>query len=92
MSGATWTDLRGGPRAGDLVADPVYPIELESDVVLRDGSTVRIRPARPGDRDRLEDYFNRDVPGDAQASGSGLSPSTSWARQRRRSIKTTCTT
>ena len=24
MSGATWTDLRGGPRAGDLVADPVY--------------------------------------------------------------------
>jgi hypothetical protein len=57
MSGATWTDLRGGPRVGDLVADPVYPIELESDVVLRDGSTVRIRPARPGDRDRLEDYF-----------------------------------
>jgi GNAT superfamily N-acetyltransferase len=35
MSGATWTDLRGVPRVGDLVADPVYPIELESDVVLR---------------------------------------------------------
>jgi hypothetical protein len=44
MSGATWTDLRGGPRVGDLVADPVYPIELESVVVLRNGSTVRIRP------------------------------------------------
>jgi hypothetical protein len=28
MSGATWTDLRGGPRVGDLMADPVYPIEL----------------------------------------------------------------
>jgi hypothetical protein len=25
--------------------------------VLRDDSTDRIRPARPGDRDRLEDYF-----------------------------------
>jgi hypothetical protein len=31
MSGATWTDLRGGPRVGDLMADPVDPIELESD-------------------------------------------------------------
>ena len=51
MSGATWTDLRAGPRVGDLMADPVYPIELEYDLVLRDGSTVRIRPARPGDRD-----------------------------------------
>jgi acetyl coenzyme A synthetase (ADP forming)-like protein len=39
------------------VADAVYPTELESDAVLRDGSTVRIRPARPTDRDRLEDYF-----------------------------------
>jgi hypothetical protein len=28
MSGATRTDLRGGPRVGDLMADPVYPIEL----------------------------------------------------------------
>jgi hypothetical protein len=28
MSGATWTDLRGRPRVGDFMADPVYPIEL----------------------------------------------------------------
>ena len=39
------------------MGDVGYPIELESDVVLRDGSTVRIRPARSTDRDRLEDYF-----------------------------------
>jgi acetate---CoA ligase (ADP-forming) len=39
------------------VGDAAYPVELESDVVLRDGSTVRIRPARSSDRDLLEDYF-----------------------------------
>jgi succinyl-CoA synthetase alpha subunit/GNAT superfamily N-acetyltransferase len=30
---------------------------METDVVLRDGRTVHVRPARPNDRDRLEDYF-----------------------------------
>ncbi|HET8526503.1 MAG TPA: GNAT family N-acetyltransferase [Actinomycetota bacterium] len=30
---------------------------LVSDVVLRDGSTVRIRPARPSDETRVEDYL-----------------------------------
>jgi acetate---CoA ligase (ADP-forming) len=39
------------------MTDAGYPIELESDVVLRDGSTVRLRPGRQIDRDRLEDYF-----------------------------------
>jgi acetate---CoA ligase (ADP-forming) len=34
-----------------------YPAHLETDVVLRDGRTVRVRPARPDDRARLEDYF-----------------------------------
>jgi acetate---CoA ligase (ADP-forming) len=34
-----------------------YPAHLETDVVLRDGRTVRVRPARPDDRERLEDYF-----------------------------------
>ncbi len=37
--------------------EPDYPAELESDAVLRDGSTVRIRPGLPSDRSRLEDYF-----------------------------------
>src|SRR5918999_1655035 len=34
-----------------------YPGHLVSDVVLRDGSTVRVRPARPEDRTRVEDYL-----------------------------------
>jgi len=39
------------------VAELAYPVQLEADAVLRDGSTVFIRPARPADHDRLEDYF-----------------------------------
>jgi acetyl coenzyme A synthetase (ADP forming)-like protein len=34
-----------------------YPSNLQSDVVLRDGSTVRIRPARPEDLTRVQDYL-----------------------------------
>jgi acetyl coenzyme A synthetase (ADP forming)-like protein len=34
-----------------------FPQHLVSDVVLRDGSTVRIRPARPSDQTRVEDYL-----------------------------------
>ncbi|MGZ4129304.1 MAG: bifunctional acetate--CoA ligase family protein/GNAT family N-acetyltransferase [Actinomycetota bacterium] len=34
-----------------------YPGYLESDVVLRDGSTVHIRPVRPEDRTLVEDYL-----------------------------------
>jgi acetate---CoA ligase (ADP-forming) len=34
-----------------------YPAHLETDVVLKDGSTVRIRPATRQDQERVEDYF-----------------------------------
>jgi acetate---CoA ligase (ADP-forming) len=34
-----------------------YPSNLVSDVALRDGSTVRIRPARPDDLARVQDYL-----------------------------------
>ena len=34
-----------------------YPLHREVDVVLRDGATVRIRPARADDRERVEDYL-----------------------------------
>jgi acetyl coenzyme A synthetase (ADP forming)-like protein len=34
-----------------------FPEHLVSDVVLRDGSTVRVRPAREGDATRVEDYL-----------------------------------
>jgi acetyl coenzyme A synthetase (ADP forming)-like protein len=36
--------------------DP-YPMHREVDVVLRDGDTVRIRPARRDDRERVEDFL-----------------------------------
>ncbi len=35
----------------------VYPAHTETDVVLRDGSTVHVRAARPDDLAALEDYF-----------------------------------
>ena len=34
-----------------------FPTHLVSDVVLRDGSTVRVRPTRPSDVTRVEDYL-----------------------------------
>ena len=35
-----------------------YPAHREADLVLRDGATVHIRPARPtDDRERVEDYL-----------------------------------
>ena len=35
----------------------VYPAHRIADVVLRDGTTVLVRPARPDDRERVEDYL-----------------------------------
>jgi acetate---CoA ligase (ADP-forming) len=34
-----------------------YPSHREADVVLRDGSTVHLRPVQPGDADALTDFF-----------------------------------
>ena len=34
-----------------------YPSQRETDVVLRDGSTVHLQPARPQDRGAVEDYL-----------------------------------
>ncbi len=39
------------------MASVAFPEHLVSDVALRDGSTVRIRPARPSDKARVEDYL-----------------------------------
>jgi acetyl coenzyme A synthetase (ADP forming)-like protein len=39
------------------MAVEAFPPHLASDVVLRDGSTVRIRPVRPTDLRRVEDYL-----------------------------------
>jgi acetate---CoA ligase (ADP-forming) len=45
-----------------------YPAHLEADVVLRDGSTVHVRPVRPDDRDALRDFLD------------GLSMDSRWLR------------
>jgi acetyl coenzyme A synthetase (ADP forming)-like protein len=37
----------------------VYPAQYESDVVLRDGSTLHLRPIRPEDRDGLLGLYDR---------------------------------
>jgi acetate---CoA ligase (ADP-forming) len=37
---------------------PVYPVEREADVVLRDGSTVHVRPARAGDEAAVRTFLN----------------------------------
>jgi acetyl coenzyme A synthetase (ADP forming)-like protein len=39
------------------MATAAFPTHLVSDVVLRDGSTVRVRPARSSDATRVEDYL-----------------------------------
>ena len=39
------------------MASVAFPEHLVSDVALRDGSTVRIRPVRPSDKERVEDYL-----------------------------------
>src|ERR1041384_2396862 len=36
---------------------PRYPAERETDIVLRDGSTVHVRPIRPAARDALIGFF-----------------------------------
>jgi acetyl coenzyme A synthetase (ADP forming)-like protein len=35
-----------------------YPAHREADVVLRDGSTVHLRPVRPADEDLLREFFD----------------------------------
>jgi acetyl coenzyme A synthetase (ADP forming)-like protein len=45
-----------------------YPEHLEADVVLRDGSTVHVRPVRPEDRDALREFLD------------GLSMDSRWLR------------
>jgi hypothetical protein len=42
------------PAAIDPAA---YPSEAEADIVLRDGSTVHVRPARREDRDALRAFL-----------------------------------
>jgi len=42
---------------GGTMPNVAFPAHLEADLVLRDGSTVRIRPTRRGDETRIENYL-----------------------------------
>ena len=41
------------------LAVAAYPTDLEFDIVLKDGTTSRLRPIKPEDRDALNDMFGR---------------------------------
>ncbi len=43
--------------SGVQIAD--YPSQLEADIVLRNGSTLHVRPVRPDDEAKLLDMFLR---------------------------------
>jgi acetyltransferase len=47
-----------GPRYAHMAIHP-YPVELESQAVLRDGSRVAIRPIRPEDAELETRFFER---------------------------------
>src|SRR4051794_23164688 len=39
-------------------AASAYPAERDVDVVLRDGSTIRVRPVRPEDENAIHDFLD----------------------------------
>lgn len=45
------------PIVASFRPEPTYPSNLESDVVLRDGSTVALRPVRPEDEPLLLEFY-----------------------------------
>ncbi|MBV8033151.1 MAG: bifunctional acetate--CoA ligase family protein/GNAT family N-acetyltransferase [Betaproteobacteria bacterium] len=45
------------PRYGHMAIHP-YPVELESELALRDGTRVAVRPMRPGDVDLERRFFD----------------------------------
>ncbi len=59
-------DERPAVAVSDVPAE--YPVNREADVVLRDGSTVRVRPVRPSDKEGLRRFFE------------GLSQESTWFR------------
>jgi acetyl coenzyme A synthetase (ADP forming)-like protein len=49
-----------------------YPVQFESDVVLRTGRTMHIRPVRPEDQERLVDFYARLSPESLHARFFGM--------------------
>ena len=58
-----------------------YPRELETDIVLRDGSTIRVRPVRATDRDGLLAFLEALSPESMVPLllGGGTSQAATWA-------------
>lgn len=54
-----------------------YPSEQESDVVLRDGSTVRVRPVRGGDEPAIRAFLDEVTPESIAFRFFGI-PNTEW--------------
>lgn len=42
-----------------MAPDSEYPTELEREIVLKDGTELRLRPIRPEDASRLIDFYDR---------------------------------
>jgi len=58
----TWADKISASRSRDTLRDnlmPSYSTEYESDVVLRDGSTLHLRPVELGDEASLRELHDR---------------------------------
>jgi acetyl coenzyme A synthetase (ADP forming)-like protein len=67
------------PRAGD-------PKHLEADVALRDGSTVHVRPVRPGDRDVIRDFLAGLTPESRALRFFSAGPDLEWVADRMASV------
>ena len=66
-----------------------YPIELEGELRLRDGRTVRVRPIRPEDAARELRFFERLT---ARASSASCSTCASFRRACSRALRSSTTT
>jgi acetyl coenzyme A synthetase (ADP forming)-like protein len=64
-------------NASPVNAEPSYPSEQEADVVLRDGSTVHVRPVRQEDAEAIRSFLE-DVSPESIAFRFFGTPSTDW--------------
>jgi len=74
-SGVIALDARiriGDPAAAVAMAILPYPHALETDIPLRDGTHVRLRPIRPDDADPLVRMHHRLAPEDIRARFHGM--------------------